>query len=112
MLDQPLYWRHLTREKAKQQIVEVRRDRFWLDYVLRDPSQSPIVEMLSRALKQLAHPPESLSTPIRTLLSSRRTPTIITTLSWLAADYELKAVALPVLPEGKCMRMEVAPPPL
>jgi hypothetical protein len=44
----------MTREKAKQHIEQVRRERFWLDDASRKPGENPLMAMLRRALNQLA----------------------------------------------------------
>lgn len=38
----------MTQEEAKQHIEQVRRERFWLDDVTRQPSQNPLLGMLRR----------------------------------------------------------------
>jgi hypothetical protein len=44
----------MTSAEAKQHILEIRKDRFWLDDATREPSQNPLLGMLRRALNQLA----------------------------------------------------------
>src|SRR5665213_1578954 len=44
----------MTSAEAKQHILEIRKDRFWLDDTTREPSQNPLLGMLRRALNQLA----------------------------------------------------------
>jgi len=33
----------MTREEAQQHIEQIRRERFWLDDVLRSPSENPLM---------------------------------------------------------------------
>lgn len=43
-----------ARDRAKQHIMDIRREKFWLSDASHKPSENPLMAMLSRALNQLA----------------------------------------------------------
>ena len=44
----------MSQDKAKQHIIQIRQEKFWLDDASRKPSDNPLMAMLRRALNQLA----------------------------------------------------------